>query len=409
MLRQLDIAVVGCGIGGMSAAAFLARQGHHVSLIERFGEPKPIGAGLLLQPTGLAALVRLGVAPAVTQSGQPIRHLFGQTDQQTTVFDVHYNHLHPDLTGLGIHRAALFQHMLDQALAEDVTLLTGIDVMATELEGDKRFLRTVNGDRLGGYDLVVDATGMRSVLRPGHLIRKQTTYPYGAVWAVVRCDTDVLATDRLEQRYVEAHRMIGTMPIGETPNDDRLHATFFWSLPEDQVRNWHSADFGAFRSDVLSLWPEIEPLVDQLSGTDDLTPALYDDVRLKSPIADRYVAIGDAAHGMSPQLGQGANLAIQDGEHLALALSEGDVTAGLRAYVSRRHWQVAFYQAMSRWMTPFFQSDSRWAAKARDLSFRHLYRLPIMRGEMLRTLAGMKTSLISAKSARAVLHALPQL
>ena len=56
-MGDLDIAVAGCGIAGLAGALLLHRRGHAVTLYERFEQPRPLGSGLLLQPTGLAVLV----------------------------------------------------------------------------------------------------------------------------------------------------------------------------------------------------------------------------------------------------------------------------------------------------------------------------------------------------------------
>ncbi len=64
-IRPLEIAIVGCGIAGMAAAVFLQRAGFRPRLFERFAAPRPVGAGLLLQPTGLAVLQRLGLRDRV--------------------------------------------------------------------------------------------------------------------------------------------------------------------------------------------------------------------------------------------------------------------------------------------------------------------------------------------------------
>ena len=67
-----DIVVVGAGVGGLAVATLLARAGHRVTVLERFDAPKPLGSGLMLQPTGLAALERLGLRDEVTALGARI-------------------------------------------------------------------------------------------------------------------------------------------------------------------------------------------------------------------------------------------------------------------------------------------------------------------------------------------------
>lgn len=67
--RLLEIGVIGCGVGGHAAAFLLADAGHSVTVMERFAEARPMGAGLLLQPTGLAVLDRLGIGDAARDLG----------------------------------------------------------------------------------------------------------------------------------------------------------------------------------------------------------------------------------------------------------------------------------------------------------------------------------------------------
>jgi 2-polyprenyl-6-methoxyphenol hydroxylase-like FAD-dependent oxidoreductase len=64
-MGDLDIAVAGCGIAGLAAALLLHGRGHAVTLYERFGKPRPLGSGLMIQPTGLAVLEQLGLAREV--------------------------------------------------------------------------------------------------------------------------------------------------------------------------------------------------------------------------------------------------------------------------------------------------------------------------------------------------------
>lgn len=72
------ISVVGAGPAGLAAALMLARQGRDVVVFERFEQAGPVGAGFMLQPTGLAVLDALGLTPAVEAMAQPIDHIFGR-------------------------------------------------------------------------------------------------------------------------------------------------------------------------------------------------------------------------------------------------------------------------------------------------------------------------------------------
>src|SRR6185503_20775201 len=105
----LDIAVVGCGPSGMAAAILLARAGHRTRIFERFPAPKPIGAGLLLQPTGIAVLARLGLLARIAVAGARIDRLDGRLSPSgRRILEVAYHDLAPGMHGIGIHRASLF-------------------------------------------------------------------------------------------------------------------------------------------------------------------------------------------------------------------------------------------------------------------------------------------------------------
>src|SRR5471032_3130668 len=107
MGKSRDIAIIGAGIGGLSAATVLRRAGHRPVVYERFAASRPIGSGLMLQPTGLAALDRLGLRAPIEALGARIDRLHGLNERGGLVFDLRYADLDPALYALGVHRAAL--------------------------------------------------------------------------------------------------------------------------------------------------------------------------------------------------------------------------------------------------------------------------------------------------------------
>ena len=106
---KLKIAIVGCGTGGLAAAAYLQRDGHRVSLYERFNEPKPIGAGLMLQPTGLACLADLRLDQQAMETSEKIYKLDGRARHGRTIFDLSCQQLGSHCFDLGTHRSVLIK------------------------------------------------------------------------------------------------------------------------------------------------------------------------------------------------------------------------------------------------------------------------------------------------------------
>ena len=130
-------------------------------------------------------------------------------------------------------------------------------------------------------------------------------------------------------------------------------------------------------------------LLDSTTAHAQLARATYRDVTLTCWHRGRWVLLGDAAHAMSPQLGQGVNMALLDAEALRDALRTGvAVPDALAAYAGTRRRHVGIYQFWSRWLTPVFQSDRDTIARARDLAFLPMGRMPGGRGHMLRVLSG---------------------
>jgi len=98
---------------------------------------------------------------------------------------------------------------------------------------------------------------------------------------------------------------------------------------------------------------------------------------------------------MSPQLGQGANMALLDARAIGQAVAESDAWPQVwRHYHRQREPQIRFYQRMSRWLTPAFQSHSRTVSRGRDLFFPVMERVPWLRIQMVKTVAGLKQSLL---------------
>ncbi len=360
-----DIAVAGCGPAGLAAALLLARDGHRVTLYERFDAPGPVGSGLMIQPAGLAVLRELGLADRLAAAGAPIERLFGKAEPSgRTVLDVRYEWLgKAGLRGFGVHRAALFELLYEAAVAAGIPVETGRTVLGSELAADgRRRLAFADGRRSPAHDLVVDSLGTASALAP----LRGRPLAYGALWASLDWagDFDPAA---LEQRYVRASKMTGVLPVGLAPGSDRPQAAFFWLLRADRLPEWRARGLEAWKSEVRSLWPATEPLLDQIGSLDRLTFARYAHRTLGRPAEPGLIHIGDSWHSTSPQLGQGANMALLDAWALAKALrEEAGPGRALDRAVSLRRFHVRLYQALSALFTPAYQSDSRLLPFIRD-------------------------------------------
>jgi 2-polyprenyl-6-methoxyphenol hydroxylase-like FAD-dependent oxidoreductase len=314
------------------------------------------------------------------------------------VLAIDYRTLDPRLYGLGMHRGALFNILFDAVRAERIEIVPATAITGSAVASGGRYLEAASGRRLGPFDLVVDASGAGSPLR--RLARGKVAsrpFRFGAVWAPVALPADWPTPDRLVQRYHGARIMIGVLPIGSLRVDGPRLAALFWSLPADEHAAWRARGLDRWRAEVKGLWPAVAPLVDQLGSVDDLAFARYSDLVTETPYAERLAIIGDAAHSTSPQLGQGANLALLDAEALARCVAEHgfDIATALARYGALRRDHVRFYQRASRWLTPFFQSESRAAGALRDALLGPAGRIGYLQRQMVATLTGFKTGILA--------------
>lgn len=367
-MKLISIAIAGAGPAGLAAALYLQRAGHRVTIFERFDAPAPVGSGLILQPTGLTVLGDLGLLDDILALGARIERLRGQ-DASTgrTVLDVRYAAQTGGRFGLGVHRAALFGVLYSAVTDRGIEIVTGAELADVEATTQGARLIGEAGRVVSSFDLVVDATGARSTLkRRASKPSEPKPLAYGAFWASLGW-RDGFDEAALMQRYDKASVMVGVLPIGRVgPSTERM-AAFFWSLKPADAEAVRHAGLDAWKQKVLAVWPECAVFTDQIDSFEKLSLARYGHHTLAQPIGPRLAVIGDAAHSTSPQLGQGANMALLDARALAFALDRNaDVEAALNGYAAARRRHVRIFQALSRMFTPFYQSDSLLLPFVRD-------------------------------------------
>jgi 2-polyprenyl-6-methoxyphenol hydroxylase-like FAD-dependent oxidoreductase len=387
----LQIAVAGAGIGGLAAAAGLAQAGHRVVLFDRFKTPAPLGAGLVIQPVGQAVLSRLGAFEAAVGGANRIWRLLGHSAEAgRRVLDVTYDAPGAPRFGMALHRSVLFDSLLVCAQEAGAVLMPGHEV-ASAMYG---WVEMRDGRREGPFDLIVDACGAGSPLSA----LRARPLGYGALWGTVRWpeDTD-LERGELRQVYRHASRMIGVLPLGRqgavttTPRrDDSKTAAIFWSLRNDEYARWSEAGVAAWQDEASALWPGFAPFADQITAPEQMVMARYSHGTLRQPHGRGIVHIGDAAHRASPQLGQGANMALLDAWALVCALRDaaGDMDHAIRLQSAARRRHVAAYQWISRVLTPLYQSDSPALPKLRDRVLFPISQIPAAQELLTRLVCG---------------------
>jgi 2-polyprenyl-6-methoxyphenol hydroxylase-like FAD-dependent oxidoreductase len=336
----LRVTVAGAGIGGLPAALLLAGAGAEVTVLERVPEPGAVGAGILLQPNGLAVLYGLGLGDALSRAAFRTGGSGGVADETgRPLVEVELPDFGDGLDHvLALHRAHLHAVLLAAVRdAPRVTLRPGAEVTGAGPGGTVTFSGP-EGDGTLDADLVVGADGVHSVVRRAGGFGAEVKPTGRRYLRVIGPGTGLgIAGERWTRLG-----LFGGAPVG----DDTY---VFADISAPPV----AAALAARDLDALSnAWGRVLPqagrALARVASFDDLLINEVTRVDCERWSDGRLVLLGDAAHAMAPNLGQGANSAIVDAAVLTIELARHDSAgAALAAYTARRRPAVRRVQGMA--------------------------------------------------------------
>ncbi|HEX8259255.1 MAG TPA: FAD-dependent monooxygenase [Rubrobacteraceae bacterium] len=359
--------VIGAGIGGLSAAIALRRAGVEALVFERTRELKELGAGLSLTANATKALNGLGLTDALRGIGIPIgvaeiRAWRGEVLSRIPTWQLDEK---MGARSAAVHRADLQGALLRELGDEAVRLGAACRGFEQDGEGVRAFFDDGSEERA---DLLVGADGLRSTIRRGLLGDGNPRYAGYTAWrAVVAPEDELVTADEAWEVWGRGVRFICTQ-IGR--------GRVYWAVSKNAPEGEHDVSTGAAKDALLELcagW--LEP-VEELIAATEKAAILRTDIYDRDPVRKRWgkgrvTLLGDAAHPMTPDLGQGACQAIEDAIALVECLEEREnIEAALELYEARRTRRTAALVRGSRRVGRIAQLQNPLACCLRDAALR---------------------------------------
>ena len=326
-----QVFVVGAGIGGLAAAVGLTRSGMTATVAERAERPGPVGAGLTIQPNAVIALDRLGVGEAVRAVATQLRGVQictrdGRVLAELDAADAAELQDELGAPALGIHRATLHEVLVESLPPGTVEFArTVVGVVPGPDAVDVQFADGTTDSS----DVVIGADGLHSRVRAALLGAGAPRYAGYFCWRGVT-EWSAFPPGWSGEFWGPARRFGGCAIDGDR---------FYWFAVAAGPAG--GSDPHGAHAAVTATFADFAAVVRKTIAKTEPEAVFRTDISDRPPVSTwgsgRVTLLGDAAHAMTPNLGQGACHAIEDALVLATHVGRlGPTTEALRAYEAQR-------------------------------------------------------------------------
>jgi len=312
----MNIAIVGAGMGGLTAGIALKKFGHQVTIYEQAAEILPVGAAISLWSNGVKCLNYLGLTDQIQALGgqmESLAYVDGLSQQTMTQFSLSPLYKEVGQRAYPVARADL-QHLLMQQFGlEDIKL--GMKMTAIETHQDEVTIHFQDDSQIKA-DLLIGADGTHSLTRQfvlGYQVERR--YAGYVNWnGLVEID-ETIAPAMQWTTYIGEGKRISLMPVAQ----NRFY--FFFDVPLEAGRTNDRAYYKQELKAHFKGWCEpVQKLIDALDAHKTNRVEIHDIEPFMDFYKGRVVLLGDAAHSTTPDIGQGGCQAMEDAIYLARAL-----------------------------------------------------------------------------------------
>jgi 2-polyprenyl-6-methoxyphenol hydroxylase-like FAD-dependent oxidoreductase len=362
--------IVGAGFAGLAAACALGQRGWRVRVHERSDRLRAAGAGIYIYENGLRVLEALGAYDAAVATA-PIAHTREVRDETDRLLSVH--RWDPSKRVFSIVRQQVVEALADAARRAGAEIVTSSEGISATADGR---LQLADGRELAA-DLIVAADGVNSTLRDGlGLVQKRRKVADGAIRLLIEKTPD----ERRSDGGTTIEYWSGSRRVLYTPcSGDKIYLALTM-LDSDRVATAVPVDAAAW----TRWFPHLRDLLSRIGSEGRYDRFEY--IKLRRWSAGRVVVLGDAAHALPPNIGQGAGCAMMNALSLSVFLDRhSDMAEALTAWerqerpITDHTQRVSLFLSLpTTWPAPlrraFFQlaGRSKWLIRQRTRTASHL-------------------------------------
>jgi 2-polyprenyl-6-methoxyphenol hydroxylase-like FAD-dependent oxidoreductase len=365
METNRTILIAGGGIGGLTLGVALRRAGFAVRVFERAASLRLVGAGITMQTNAILALRKIGLDAAVAAAGHAMQRGAILDWRGRTLGTMFVSEMAAELGApmIAIHRAQL-QEVLQEALGPE-PLTLGTKVVGFRDEPEAVVAQLSDGTEARG-DLLVGADGLRSTLRAQLLGDGEPRYAGYTSWRGV-CDVPGVADPASTTESWGRGLRFGVVPIAQG-------RTYWFATADARVGGIDAPDAHGELLPRFGDWhAPIRELIEKTPASAIFRTDIHDRPPIRRWARGRVVLLGDAAHPMTPNLGQGGGQAVEDAVVLARCLTfEADVPAALARFQALRIPRANDFVIQSRRLGALGQWQNPLACWVRDQLFRRV-------------------------------------
>ncbi|QWW72618.1 FAD-dependent monooxygenase (plasmid) [Rhizobium sp. WYJ-E13] len=333
--QVLKILIVGAGVAGLAAARALEMRGMRADIVERRNAPPTAGKSVFLLGNATRALGELGLLEQVLRMSFPIK---AQTILSSRGRVLNHTETETEWAGCGpcvaISRQSLVKML--QASLERTSIDFGVTVVHTTSRLGRRAVHFLDG-RVEEYDIVIGADGVRSTIRAANFPQTAPRLIGFGAWRFV--------TDN----YYGIDRWTAMLGAGRTLLAMPLPHSQLYLYADCAQDEFGDGSIATLKHLFANFAHPFDDIIADLDEDVDAHLAFLEDLPNQDYVGDRLVLIGDAAHASSPNMAQGAALAIEDGIVLARCLrNDQAIERALAKFSEMRRRRVEWVQKQGR-------------------------------------------------------------